>query len=82
MKIQVFGSGCCSCKTLYELTKQAAKDLKIDSEVEYIVDIQKIIETGWMRMPVLAINEKPVIVGSIPKLEEIKKVIKSSIKES
>ena len=81
MKIHVFGSGCCSCKTLYELTKQAVKDLKIDSVVEYTIDIQKIIEMGWMSMPVLAVDGKPIIVGSIPKLEVIKQKIQDSMKE-
>jgi len=81
MKIQVFGSGCCSCKNLYALTQQAVEEINIKVEVEYITDIQKIIETGWMRMPVLAIDGKPAIIGSIPKLEELKKVIRENIKE-
>jgi len=81
MKIQVFGSGCCECRELYDLTKQAVEELNVQAEVEYTVNLQKIIEMGWMRMPVLAIDGKPVIVGSIPKLEELKKTIKENAKE-
>ena len=29
MKIQVLGSGCSSCKKLFELTKKAAEELKL-----------------------------------------------------
>lgn len=75
MKIQVLGSGCLSCKKLFELTKKAVSELKLKIEVEYITDIQKIIEMGIMSTPVLAINGKPVITGSIPDLEEIKSII-------
>lgn len=78
MKIQVLGSGCKTCKKLYELMKQAIEELKIDEEVEYITDVQKILEMGVMSSPVLAIDGKPIIVGSVPSLEKIKKVIEEN----
>ena len=31
MKIQVLGSGCATCKKLYELTQQAVGELKLNS---------------------------------------------------
>lgn len=75
MTIKVLGSGCPTCKKLYELTKQAVKELGLKTEVEYITDIQKIVEMGVMQSPVLAINDKPVIVGAILNLEKIKEII-------
>jgi small redox-active disulfide protein 2 len=75
MQIQVLGSGCPTCKKLFELTKQAVKELGLEIEVEYITDIQKIIEMGVMSSPVLAINGKPVMTGSIFDIEKIKKII-------
>lgn len=74
MKIQVLGSGCSTCKNLYELTKTAVKELKIDAEIEYITDISKIIELGVMQSPVLTINGKIAMLGS-GNLEKIKEVI-------
>jgi len=38
MQIQVLGSGCPTCKKLFELTKQAVKKLGLEIEVEYITD--------------------------------------------
>jgi len=78
MKIQVIGSGCPTCKTLYELTKTAVNELKISSKVEYSTDITKIIEMGVMQSPVLAIDGKPAMIGS-GNLEKIKEVIKKEI---
>ena len=77
--IKVLGSGCPSCKKLFELTKQAAQELKVEAEVEYITDIEKIISLGIMTSPVLAINEKVVIAGQVPNLEKIKETIKANI---
>jgi small redox-active disulfide protein 2 len=63
MKIQVLGSGCSTCKNLFELTQQVVTDLGIKAEVEYSTDISKIIEMGVMETPVLAIDGKPVMTG-------------------
>ena len=79
MQIQVLGSGCPTCKKLFELTKQAIEELDLKIEVEYITDIQKIIEMGVMSSPVLAINGKPAISGFLPDIEKIKETIKKFI---
>jgi small redox-active disulfide protein 2 len=81
-KIQVLGSGCLSCKKLFELTKQAVQELGINTEVEYVTDIQKIIEMGVMQSPVLAINGKPVMTGSVSDVEKIKKIINDCSNDS
>jgi len=75
MKIQVLGSGCPTCKNLFELTKTAVIELGIDTEVEYSTDVTKIIEMGVMQSPVLAIDGKPAMVGS-GNIARIKDVIK------
>jgi len=79
MKIQVLGSGCPTCKKLFELTKQAVEELGLKIEVEYITDIQKIVEMGVMSSPVLAINGKPILTGFVPNIEKIKEAIKKFI---
>jgi len=79
IKIQVLGSGCPTCKKLFELTKKAVEELELKTEVEYITDIQKIIEMGVMSSPVLAINGKPILAGFVPDIEKIKKIIKDSL---
>jgi small redox-active disulfide protein 2 len=79
MQIQVLGSGCPTCKKLFELTKQAVAELGLKTEVEYVTDIQKIMETGVMSVPVLAINGKPVLSGILPDTEKIKKLIQENL---
>lgn len=78
MKIQVLGSGCPNCKSFYELTQKAVKELKIDTEVEYIPDISKIIELGIMSSPVLMLNDKPVMVGATRDIDRIKELIQEA----
>jgi len=75
MQIQVLGSGCPTCKKLFEQTKQAVSELKLDIEVEYLDDIQKILELGVMSSPVLVINSKVAMAGQVPGVERIKEII-------
>ncbi len=79
MNIQVLGSGCTNCKNLFELTKKAVAELNRIDEVEYITDINRIIEMGLVSTPVLAINGKPVMVGATADIERIKELIKGNI---
>ena len=79
MQIQVLGSGCPSCKKLFELTKKAIEELKLKTEVEYVTDIQKIVEMGVMSSPVLAVNGKPILTGSVSDIEKIKEAIQKFI---
>ena len=80
--VQVLGSGCPTCKKLFELTKQAISELGIKIEVEYIIDIQKIISMGIMSSPALVVNEKVLVSGKVPNLEEIKQLINNKTTES
>lgn len=79
MKIEVLGSGCKTCKKLFELTEKAVNELKLDVRVEYITDIQRIIAMGLMQSPVLAIDGKPVLVGFVSDIEKIKDIIKNNL---
>lgn len=74
--IKVFGSGCATCKKLLESVNQVVKDLKLSVEVEYITDYTKMMEMNIMQVPALAIDDKIVVSGRLPRVEEIKELLK------
>lgn len=75
MKIKVLGTGCARCKSLESVTRQAAAELNLDTSIEKVEDIQKIMEYGIMSTPGLVINEKVVLSGQVPKIDELKKIL-------
>jgi len=75
MNIKVLGTGCATCKKLYESVVSAVKELNLDIKVEYITDVQAMLDLGVMSSPVLVINDVPVSVGQVPSLEKIKQFI-------
>jgi small redox-active disulfide protein 2 len=79
MKIQVLGSGCTTCHKLFDLTQKAVDELGLNDKVEYITDIDKILEMGVMSSPVLAMDGKPLMVGFSADIEKIKDLISNNI---
>lgn len=73
--IKVLGSGCKNCHALYENAQEAVKAAGLNVEVEYITDLQKVMEYGVMSMPALVINEQVVSMGKVLKSEDIKKLL-------
>ena len=80
MIIKILGSGCHKCQTLEQNAKKAVEELGLkDAKVEHIYDIEKITEMGVMMTPALAVDEKIVVAGKIPTVEEIKEILKQQL---
>jgi small redox-active disulfide protein 2 len=75
MLIQVLGTGCAKCRTLYELACQAVTETGVEAQVEKVEDIQKIMAFEVLMMPGLVVDGQVKVAGRLPKLEEIKELI-------
>ncbi|MDY3760768.1 MAG: thioredoxin family protein [Eubacteriales bacterium] len=76
--IKVLGAGCKSCHELYENAKEAVKAMGLSVEVEYITDMQKVMEYGVMSMPAVVVNEKVVSMGKVLKAADVEKLLRKS----
>lgn len=65
MKVKIMGSGCPTCKALYEKVKKLAQEGKIKAEIEYSSDINELISQGVMGSPAIMIDGKVVKVGKV-----------------
>lgn len=79
MEIKVLGTGCAKCKSLEKVTRKAVEELNLDATVTKVEDIQKIMEYAVMRTPALVINEKVVLSGQLPKVDEIKDLLTQNL---
>ncbi|MGN0734824.1 MAG: thioredoxin family protein [Anaerovoracaceae bacterium] len=73
--IKVLGAGCKSCHEQYENAKEAVKAMGLAVEVEYITDMQKVMEYGVMSMPAIVVNEKVVSMGKVLKPSDVEKLL-------
>ncbi len=75
-RIKVLGSGCKNCHALLDAAKEAVKNMGLGIEVEYVTDMEKIMEYGVMRMPALVINERVAAMGKVLKAAEVEKLLR------
>lgn len=73
--IKVLGAGCKSCHEQYKNAKEAVKAMGLSVEVEYITDMEKVMEYGVMSMPVIVVNERVVSQGKVLKVKEVIKIL-------
>jgi small redox-active disulfide protein 2 len=78
MFIQVLGTGCAKCKTLYENVTRAVQEAGVDAEVEKVEDIQKIMAFEILMTPGLVVDGEVKTAGRVPSVEEVKKLILSA----
>lgn len=71
MKIEVLGTGCAKCKTLYENAVKAVEVSGKSAEVVKIEDIPTIMKYGVMSTPALAIDGTLKFSGKVASVAEI-----------
>ncbi len=74
-KLQVLGPGCPKCVELAKRTQEAANALGGDFEVEKVSDLKQIMSFGIFTTPALVVDGEVKVVGQVPSVDEIKKLI-------
>jgi small redox-active disulfide protein 2 len=74
-KLQVLGPGCPKCIELAKRTDEAAKASGVDYELEKISELKAIMSFGVMMTPALVVDGQVKVVGKVPSVDEIKKLI-------
>jgi small redox-active disulfide protein 2 len=75
MKIQILGTGCPKCTQLAERAQVAAEELGFEFELIKVTDITDIMKFGVMMTPALAVDGTVKVVGKVPSVDDIKKLL-------
>jgi len=71
MRVEVLGTGCAKCKTLYENTKKALENSGTTAEIVKVEDIPSIMKYGVMSTPALVIDGQVKCSGKVASEAEI-----------
>lgn len=74
--IKVLGAGCKSCHEQYENVQKAVADMNLNAEVEYITDMEIVMNHGVMSMPAIVVNEQVVSMGKVLKVGQVEELLK------
>jgi len=75
MIIKILGTGCANCKRLEANAREAVKQLGVEATVEKVEDIQAIMAYGVMSTPALVVGEAVKVVGRVPSVADLKKLL-------
>jgi small redox-active disulfide protein 2 len=76
VSIKVLGSGCKNCQALLENTKKAVSALNLLADIEYVTDMQRVVQYGVLSTPALVVNEQVVSMGRVLKSADVQKLLK------
>lgn len=62
-QVKVLGAGC--CHELYENAQAAIAELGLEAELEYITDMDRVMDYGAMSLPALVVDGKVVSAGMV-----------------
>ncbi|MDO4517105.1 MAG: thioredoxin family protein [Bacillota bacterium] len=74
--VKVLGAGCASCHEQLENAQKAVKNLGLPVEVEYVTDLQKVMEYGVMSLPAIVVNDKVAAMGKVLKAADVEKLLR------
>ena len=75
MKIEILGTGCSKCRQTEKIVRRAVEETGVTAEVMKIEDLQDIIDRGVMMTPAVVIDGDVKIMGHVPSVEEVKKLL-------
>lgn len=71
MKIEVLGTGCTKCQTLFNLTKEAVAKSGKFAQIEKVEDLVTIMNYGVMNTPALVVDGVVKSSGKTLSVDEI-----------
>ena len=75
MEIKILGPGCANCKILDKLTHEVVEKNGISATITKVEDIMEILKYGVMSTPALVVDEKVILKGRVPSLDELKQLL-------
>lgn len=72
MKLEILGSGCKKCKTLFDTVSEATESLSGDYEIVKVEDYAQIMAYGVVNTPALVVDGVVKSSGKLLSVDEVK----------
>jgi small redox-active disulfide protein 2 len=75
MKIEILGTGCTKCRTVYAAVEKVITEAGIEATLIKVEDIMQIMSYNVMTTPAVVVDGAVKIKGYVPSEAEIKKAL-------
>lgn len=76
MKIYVLGPGCSRCQQTERNVFNACAELDLAADISKITDVKQFSKYGVVMTPAVVVNNRLVVSGKIPTVDELKELLK------
>ncbi len=73
--IEILGPGCARCHETDRVVRHVVDEAKLVCRVEKSEAIERMVELGVLRTPAIAFDGRVVHQGSIPKSEDVRRLL-------
>ncbi|MDT8900305.1 thioredoxin family protein [Anaeroselena agilis] len=81
MVVKVFLS-CCGGDKVVEVVKEAVRLSGIEAQIETVSDFTEVAKAGIMSTPAIKINNRVIVSGRVPKVQDLVTALTNIAKES
>lgn len=73
--IEVLGPGCARCHETHRVVRHVLDEAKVDCQLQKVESVDRMVELGVLRTPAIAFDGRLVHQGSIPKSDDVKRLL-------
>lgn len=73
--IEILGPGCARCHETHRVVKHVVDEAGLDCLVQKVESLERLVDLGVLRTPAVAFDGRVVHQGSIPKSEEVRRLL-------
>lgn len=73
--IEVLGPGCARCHETHRVVRHVLDEAKLACQLQKVESVDRMVELGVLRTPAVAFDGRVVHQGSIPKSDEVKRLL-------
>lgn len=73
--IEILGPGCARCRETHRVVRHVVEEARLGCRVEKIESVDRMVELGVLRTPAVAFDGRVVHQGSIPKSDEVRRLL-------
>jgi len=73
--IEILGPGCGRCHETDRVVRHVVDEAKLGCVVQKVVSVDRMVELGVLRTPAVAFDGRLVHQGSIPKAEDVRRLL-------
>lgn len=73
--IEIAGPGCARCRETHRIVSEVVSKDGLDCHIQEVTGVEQMTHLGVLRTPAIVVDGKVVFQGSVPKPEQVRRLL-------